>query len=241
MLSTISKKNPCNTGSNKDINSAISIINPFSHLGAQHDNSISCWKLDDLSFICGKSNESCWEMPIIHSLTVMLIRADNHRCHPMWWLESLWRHVHYQNSACLLLNLYNMVAHGRVVTSSSQITEVKQRRARLVLGCVTGALVMLPAMCRCVGQAFHIMPPLSTQQWWVPGGTKNGELRMTLAAENALSYPQRRWDRIREREREREFQYQGCKLWSLLNSRAYQTINIGLHIYIYLHLTVHVT
>ena len=56
-----------------------------------------------------------------------------------------------------------MVAHGRVVTSSRQITEVKQRRARLVLGWVTAARV-LPAMCRGVGQAFHIMPPLSTQQ-----------------------------------------------------------------------------
>ena len=30
-----------------------------------------------------------------------------------------------------------MVAHGRMVTSSRQITEVKQRRARLVLGWVT--------------------------------------------------------------------------------------------------------
>ena len=59
---------------------------------------VPCWKLDDWSFICGKSNESCWEMPIIHSLTVMLIWADNYRCHPMWWQERLWRHVHYQNS-----------------------------------------------------------------------------------------------------------------------------------------------
>ena len=58
-----------------------------------------------------------------------------------------------------------MVAHGRVVTSSRQITEVKQRRAQLVLGWVTaGARVTLSAMCRGVGQAFHIMPPLSTQQ-----------------------------------------------------------------------------
>ena len=32
------------------------------------------------------------------------------------------------------------VAHGRMVTSSHQITEVKQRRARLVLGWVTAAL-----------------------------------------------------------------------------------------------------
>ena len=58
-----------------------------------------------------------------------------------------------------------VVAHGRVVTSSRQITEVKQRRARLVLGWVTaGARVTLSAMCRGAGQAFHIMPPLSTQQ-----------------------------------------------------------------------------
>ena len=34
-----------------------------------------------------------------------------------------------------------MVAHGRMVTSASQITEVKQRRARLVLGCVIAARV----------------------------------------------------------------------------------------------------
>ena len=58
----------------------------------------------------------------------------------------------------------HLVAHGCVVTSSRQITEVKQHQARLVLGWVTGARVMLPAMCRGVGQAFHIMPPLSTQQ-----------------------------------------------------------------------------
>ena len=57
----------------------------------------------------------------------------------------------------------HMVAHGRVVTSSRQITEVKQRRARLVLGWVTAARVTLSAVCRGVGQAFHIMPPLSTQ------------------------------------------------------------------------------
>ena len=63
-----------------------------------------------------------------------------------------------------LTNIFILVAHGRVVTSSRQITEVKQRRARLVLGWVTAARVTLPAMCRGVGQAFHIMPPLSTQQ-----------------------------------------------------------------------------
>ena len=38
-----------------------------------------------------------------------------------------------------------MVAHGRVITSSCQITEVKQRRAQLILGWMTGARVMLPA------------------------------------------------------------------------------------------------
>ena len=54
------------------------------------------------------------------------------------------------------------VAHGHVLTSSRQITEVKQRRAGLVLGWVTIARVTLPAMCTGVGQAFHIMPPLST-------------------------------------------------------------------------------
>ena len=32
----------------------------------------------------------------------------------------------------------------------------------------------------------------------------------------------------------REFQYQGCKLWSLLNSMGYQTINIHIYIYIYI-------
>ena len=58
----------------------------------------------------------------------------------------------------------HLVAHGRVVTSSRQINEVKQRQTRLVLGWVTGARVTLLAMCRGVGQASHIKPPLSTQQ-----------------------------------------------------------------------------
>ena len=63
-----------------------------------------------------------------------------------------------------LVQLLFVVAHGRMVTNSHQITEVKQRRAWLLLGWVTGARVMLPAMCRGVGQASHIMLPLSTQQ-----------------------------------------------------------------------------
>ena len=135
----------------------------------------------------------------------------------MLWLVSCRTHQSlYCYEACAVV----MVAHGRVVTSPDQITEVKQRGAQLVLGWATSARVTLPAMCRGVGQAFHIMPPLSTQQWWVPGGMKNGELWMALAAENALDFPQKRWDHIRE------FQYQGCKLWSLLNAMGCQTINI---------------
>ena len=45
------------------------------------------------------------------------------------------------------------VAHGRMVTSSRQITEVKQRQGRLVLGWVTAARVMLlgkPLTSRCL-------------------------------------------------------------------------------------------
>ena len=59
-----------------------------------------------------------------------------------------------------------------MVTISLQITEVEQRQARLVLGWVTAGRVTLPAMCCGVGQASHITPPLSTQQRWVPGGTR---------------------------------------------------------------------
>ena len=80
-----------------------------------------------------------------------------------------------QAQVCLTITYFIMVAHGHVVTNSRQITEVKQRRPQLVLGWVTDAGVTLPAMCRGVGQAFHIMPPLSTQQRWVPGGTNNGK------------------------------------------------------------------
>ena len=58
----------------------------------------------------------------------------------------------------------SVVTHDRVLTSSHQIAEVKQRRARLVFEWVTGARVTLPAICRGLGQASHIMPPLSTQQ-----------------------------------------------------------------------------
>ena len=70
-------------------------------------------------------------------------------------------------------------------------------------------------MFKSVGQTSHSILLLPTQQWWVPGGAKIGELWMALVAENALNSPQRR-------PHKREFQYQGCELWSLLNSRGYQ-------------------
>ena len=65
-----------------------------------------------------------------------------------------------------------------MVTSSRQITEVKQRRARLVLGWVTAAWVTLPAMCSGVGKTSHIVPPLSTQQWLVPGSNEKADIVM---------------------------------------------------------------
>ena len=105
------------------------------------------------------------------------------------------------------------VAHGRVVTSSRQITEVKQCQTRLLLGWMSGARVTLPTMCRGVWQASHIMLPLSTQQWWVPGGTENGELQMALAAENALNFPQRRWYCIRESSNTRGVNCEVCGIW----------------------------
>ena len=43
----------------------------------------------------------------------------------------------YLRSPIELYDDRSALAHGRVVTSSRQITEVKQRRARLVLGWVT--------------------------------------------------------------------------------------------------------
>ena len=85
-----------------------------------------------------------------------------------------------------------VVAHGRVVTSSHQITEVKQRSAPLVFGWMTSSRITLSTMCRSVEQASHVMPPLFNQQGWVPSGVKIGELRMALPAENALNSPQRR-------------------------------------------------
>ena len=92
---------------------------------------------------------------------------------------------------------------------------------------------MLPAMCTCrgVGQTSHIMPPLSIQQWWVPGGKRklncNDFLNLHKSAQ-MLNSPQFRWDYMRE------LQYQLCKLWSLLNWRRYHTANKQIYIYIWL-------
>ena len=61
----------------------------------------------------------------------------------------------------IYFSIQYMVAHGQVVASSRshQSTEVKQ----------CGVQVMLKALCTGDGQDSHIMPPLSTQQLWVPG------------------------------------------------------------------------
>ena len=49
---------------------------------------------------------------------------------------------------------------------------------------------------------------------------------MAFASENALNSPLEEMEPYK-----REFQYQGSKLWSLLNSRGVQTINIYFYIY----------
>ena len=94
--------------------------------------------------------------------------------------------------------------------SSGQVIVLKVRRS--------GARFPMLVMYRSVRQTSHSILSLFTQQWWVPGGTKIVELWMLLAAENALNFLQR------------EFQYQECKLWSLLNSLGYQTIDTYIYI-----------
>ena len=67
---------------------------------------------------------------------------------------------------------YQVSLHGstdRVVASSSQITEIKQHRAQLVLGWVIGTRVMLAATCGDVGQAScHAasVHQVVTGTWW---------------------------------------------------------------------------
>ena len=85
------------------------------------------------------------------------------------WTFWSWVHCPIHLATCSHICV---VAHGWLVTRSHQITEVKQRRTQLVLGWVIAARVTLLAMCRGVGQASHITPSLSTQQWWAPGGMR---------------------------------------------------------------------
>ena len=63
-----------------------------------------------------------------------------------------------------------------------------------------------------LGKTSHIIGllPLSTQQWWVPGGTKIRKLWTTLDAENALNFPQRRWDHLRENSKTRGVNCKVC-------------------------------
>ena len=77
-----------------------------------------------------------------------------------------------------------MVAHCKL-TSSPKITDVNW--------CV-----------EVLGKTSRTIPPLSTQQWWVPGATKivNG-----ISFANALNCPPEEMGPYK-----REFQYQGCKL-----------------------------
>ena len=102
---------------------------------------------------------------------------------------------------------HHVVAHGRVVTSSGQITEVKQRRAQLVLGWVTGAQVTLPAMCRggWASHSYHaasvhpaVMGTWWNKQWRIVNGNSCRKCA-EFSTEEMRPY-------------KREFQYQGCKL-----------------------------
>ena len=83
-------------------------------------------------------------------------------------------------------------------------------------------------MCRSVGQIFHSILPLPTQQWWVPDGTKNWEI--VKLQKNGLKSPQRRWDRIRENSNTRGVNCKVC--WThgdirlFIDRRGYSSVNI---------------
>ena len=81
-------------------------------------------------------------------------------------------------------------------------------------------------MCRGVGQNFPYHSPLSTQQWWVPGGMKTGKIVNSISCRKCTEFSP---EQIRSYKR--DFQYQRCKLQSLMNSRGFQTIN--LHMYFF--------
>ena len=85
-------------------------------------------------------------------------------------------------------------------------------------------------MCTGVVQIpYHTIPPLSTQQWWVPGGTKTGKIVNGISCRKCADFSPKEM-----RLYKREFQCEGCKLLSLLNSRGFQTINLYICIYIYI-------
>ena len=74
----------------------------------------------------------------------------------------------------------------------------------------------------------HTILRLSTQQWWVPGETKLGKSMNSISCRKCAEFSPEEM-----RPYYREFQYQGCKLDSLLNSwsRGFQTINLYIYIY----------
>ena len=81
---------------------------------------------------------------------------------------------------------------------------------------------MLPAICRGAGQASHIISvhPSLLGTWW----DDKWRLVIGISCRKCTEFSPQEM-----RPYEKEFQYHGCKLWSLLNSRGYQTINT--HIY----------
>ena len=99
-----------------------------------------------------------------------------------------------------------MVAH-RNWTSSHQITEVNT--------CV-----------ELLGKTSHTIPPLSTQYWRVPGGTKTGKAVNGINCRNALNYSQRRWDCIRESSNTRGINCKVC--WTHWDFRLW-TCTFSLH------------
>ena len=80
----------------------------------------------------------------------------------------------------------------------------------------------------------HLSP---RQQWWVVGGKRKLNCKWLAIAVAKCAKAELSSEEMRLYAR--EFQYQGYKLWSLMNSRGYQTINI--HVYIYLLLKMKYT
>ena len=79
-----------------------------------------------------------------------------------------------------------------------------------------------------LGKTSHAIPSLSTQQWWVPGGTKIGNIVNGFSCRKCAEFSPEEM-----RPYERELQYQGCRLESLLNSWGFQTINLYIYIYLF--------